>query len=105
MHEFRLLGLFAVIPTAVLLTISFFVLFALRKIETEGLKAFGYIIATLLWIGAALVLSVGLYAVASGRQPMCPMMYKMMEGKKHYMMKDKAPAMMPAEMEKEMIKR
>jgi len=76
---FRIAGLFAVIPAAVLLTISFFVLFAMRKIETQGLKAFGYVVAALLWLAAALVFSAGAYTLSTGKPPMiCPMMQQMM---------------------------
>ena len=78
---FRLIGLFAIIPTAVLLTISFFVLFAIRKIESLGLKAFGYVVAALLWVAALLVLSAGIYTLSTGRHPMGCMMHEMMKGK------------------------
>ena len=73
----RLLGVFAVIPCSVLLTISFFVLFALRKVEQKELKLFGFAVAVMLWISAGLVLSSGLYHVITGRslmRPPCPMM-------------------------------
>lgn len=97
MITFRLIGLLAIIPTAVLLTISFFVLFTLCKIETEGLKAFGYVVATLLWIAAALVLSVGIYTVYTGHHPMKCMMQEMMQGKMHEMMGAQMPKMMPGQ--------
>ena len=91
----RVIGLFAIIPTAVLLTISFFVLFTLRKIETEGLKAFGYCLAVLLWIAAALVLSVGIYTVSTGRHPMKCMMQEMRKAHMQEMMKEgQMPPMM-----------
>jgi hypothetical protein len=85
----RSLGLFALIPTTVLLTISFFVLFANSKVEMQGLKSFGRVIAVLLWISAALVFSVGAFVIATGQHPMklmmkggcCPMMMGGMEGK------------------------
>ncbi|MFA4889608.1 MAG: hypothetical protein WC628_08575 [Candidatus Omnitrophota bacterium] len=67
----RLIGLFALIPATVLLTISFFVLFSLRKLEIQGLKAFGYVLAALLWVSAILVFSSGIYTLSTGR---CPMM-------------------------------
>jgi hypothetical protein len=74
MHGFRLLGLFAIIPTTLLMTVSFFVLFAIRKIEEQGLKTFGYVIIGLLWFAAFLVFSLGVYAVSSGRHPIMEMM-------------------------------
>jgi hypothetical protein len=86
MNIFRLVGLFTIIPATLLLTISFFVLFSLRKIETEGLKAFGYVITTLLWVGAALVFSAGVYIISTGRHPMMGMMQQMMQGQMPGMM-------------------
>ena len=74
----RILGMYAIIPTTVLLTVSFFVLVVLRKTE-GGLKTFGYVIAVLLWIAAALVFSTGIYAIATGKQCGMPMMKQMME--------------------------
>ena len=121
MGMFRLLGLFAIIPTTVLLTISFFVLFTLRKIETEGLKAFGYVIVVFLWIAAALVFSAGIYTVATGRHPMKCMMQEgmkthmqemmregqmpaMMQGQKQMMMKGSMPAMKQGQKAESMMK-
>lgn len=90
---FRLMGLFTIIPATLLLTISFFVLFTLRKIETQGLKAFGYCLAVLLWIAAAMIFSVGVYTVYSGRHPMMYMMQEMMKGQMPGMMGGKMPQM------------
>lgn len=97
MVTFRLMGLFALIPAAVLLTISFFVLVVLRKAESEGLKAFGYVVATLLWIAAVLVISTGIYTVYTGRYPMKCMIQEMMQGKMHGMMGTYTPKMMPGQ--------
>lgn len=95
----RLMGLFAVIPATILLTISFFVLVVLRKIESGSLKAFGVLVTALLWIAALFIISTGAYTLVTGR-PVCPMM-KMMQGKMHgqkqMMMQGKMPAMMPAQ--------
>ncbi len=92
--SFRLIGLFAIIPAALLLTVSFFVLFALRKIEAQGLKAFGYVIAALLWFGVILVISLGIYAMSTGRHPMCPMMQHMMKKQMQGMTEGQMPSMM-----------
>lgn len=74
----RLMGVYAIIPTALLLAVSFFVLFAIRKIEVYGLRVFGYIVAAILWIAALLVFSAGAYTVYTGRHAMpCPMMEMM----------------------------
>lgn len=94
MGMFRLLGLFAIIPTTVLLTVSFFVLFALRKTEAGGLKAFGYVIVALLWVGVLLALSLGLYTVSTGRYPIICPMHEMMKGHMHEMMEGQMPSMM-----------
>ncbi len=64
---FRVFGLLALVPTTILLTISFFVLFAQKKLESNGLKTFGLIVAVLLWIAAGLVFSTGLLTLATGR--------------------------------------
>jgi hypothetical protein len=72
----RLIGTFAILPASILLTISFFVLVVLRKTEGSGLKAFGYVVAALLWASTLLVFSMGIYVLSTGRHPMM----KMMEG-------------------------
>ena len=69
----KFLGILAIIPTTVLLTISFFVMVVLRKIEEGALKSFGRIIAALLCIAAILVYAIGLYTVAAGY---CPVLGK-----------------------------
>jgi len=81
MGLFRFAWLLAIVPTSVLLTISFFVLFTLRKAEQNSLKIFGYVVIVLLWISAALILGGAIYAVVTGRQPIIPMMPDMMRGK------------------------
>ncbi len=87
---FRLAGAFTVIPTAMILTVSFFVLFALRKLETGALKVFGFVVVALLWISAGIIFSSGIYTLATGNlSKICPMKQMMM----HKMMKDKMPAM------------
>lgn len=92
---FRLLGLLAIIPATLLLTTSFFVLFVMRKIETGGLKVFGYVIVALLWIASLLVFSAGVYTVSTGRHPMMYMMQEMMKSPMHgMMMGGKMPQMM-----------
>jgi len=74
MNIIRLVGLLAIIPVALLLTVSFFVLFALGKIQEKRLKTFGYVIVALLWVGALLVTSLGAYTVYTGRHPMMEIM-------------------------------
>jgi len=72
----RTFGLFAIVPISMFLTVSFFVLYAVTKTEMQSLKSFGRVIAVLLWISAALVLSVGIYTISTGHHPMMQMMGK-----------------------------
>ena len=65
----RFLGLFALIPATVLLTISFFVLVVARKIESHALKVFGYVVAAFLWLGVTLIVTAGMLVIATGRSP------------------------------------
>jgi len=99
----RLIGVYAIIPTALLLAVSFFVLFAIRKIEAYGLRVFGYVVAAILWIAALLVFSAGAYAVYTGRHTIsCPMMEMMqkkmygpkMGGQMPEMMRERTPGPM-----------
>jgi len=53
-------SLIAIVPISVLLTISFFVLFTLRRVEEKGLKAFGYVVTGFLWL-AALIIFLGAF--------------------------------------------
>ena len=69
----------AVVPTTMLLTVSFFVLALIRKIEAQGLKAFGYVVAALLWVSALVIFSTGIYAISTGRPHLAGL--KMMMGK------------------------
>jgi hypothetical protein len=52
------------IPTAILLAISFFVLVTVAKVEAKGLKIFGWVICVFLWLVAALILSTAFTAIA-----------------------------------------
>jgi hypothetical protein len=92
----RMMGFLALIPTAVLLTASFFVLFAAEKVAARGLKMFGKAVAALLIIIAALVFSKGVYTVVTGECPMmkmaqemCPMMGAKEKGMRRPEMSDK----------------
>lgn len=97
---FRVMGLFALIPATLLLAVSFFVLLSLRKVEQEGFRLFGYSIAVLLWLGAALIFSAGAYTVSTGRHPMLGMMQEMAKCKMQGMMS--MPGLMKAERQKMM---
>ena len=56
-HAFAVLAL---VPVAMLLTVSYFVLFARQKTEDASLKTFGLAVAIVLWVAAAIVLGVGI---------------------------------------------
>lgn len=102
----RLIGLFAIIPATILLTISFFVLVVIQRIEKPGLKAFGYVVASLLWLGVLIVGCAGIYTLATGRPPMMCMMKGKMRGMMGHemmgpgMMGEKEGMMKPGSMEK-----
>ena len=57
---------FSLVYAVVLLAVSFFILLAARKSDSQNIKTFGYVIAVLLWVAAALVLGKGI----SARHPM-----------------------------------
>jgi len=61
----KLMGLIALVPASVLLTLSFFVLFTISKTGKGKLKAFGYAVVAVLWLVAALIFSKGLSIVFS----------------------------------------
>jgi len=83
-------GVFSIIPTTLILTVSFFVLMAVRKAETQRLKVFGYVIAALLWACAALVLAMGIYTLVQGGCPFMKYMNKCsMRGQMHHMMNER----------------
>ena len=70
----RILGFIVFIPASMLLTASFFVLFAIEKVKENGLKAFGKVVAAILIIVSVLIFAKGIYTIATGK---CPMMQEM----------------------------
>lgn len=84
-------GFLALIPATMLLTISFFVLFALQRVVSHKLKLFGALVAVLLWTSALLVFSAGVSNIINGRPPFKCSMMESMKGKQCAMSnKDKA---------------
>ena len=75
----KLAQLMAIVPIAILLTISFFVLFTLQKIEEKGLKAFGYVVVGFLWLAASVVFLGAVYKTAQGAVSMREMMQPRMK--------------------------
>ncbi|MFA5275615.1 MAG: hypothetical protein WC417_01820 [Candidatus Omnitrophota bacterium] len=79
----------ALVPVTIFLTASFFVLFAARKADTQGLKSFGYLVTGLLWLCAALVFFTSIYGSLVRRNDMMSMRRGMMIQEKQ------TPAPMP----------
>ena len=66
----RFVGIFALFPITMTLTISFFVLFTREKAAGSGLKSFATVVAVLLWLCALLALIAGI-RIMSGHVPCC----------------------------------
>src|SRR3989338_6842053 len=63
------MGLMALIPTAGLLRVCFFLLFAVEKVHGKNLKTFGKAVAAILIIVASLIFSKGDYTLVRGERP------------------------------------
>ncbi|HNW39173.1 MAG TPA: hypothetical protein PL125_00945 [Candidatus Omnitrophota bacterium] len=87
----RFSHLMAIVPISVLLTASFFVLFALRKIEEKGLRIFGCVVTSLLWLATIVVFSGAVYK-ASQDDSAKYMMHNMTQNR---MPMDRMSQMMP----------
>lgn len=74
---FRILGLLMIAPAAVLLTLSFFVMFTIRKVELNSLKAYGRVVSAVLCLAATIVLLIAIYILITGKNPLMPVMYPM----------------------------
>lgn len=61
----RLMGFIMLIPTSMLLAVSFFVLFAEQKVH-GGLKTYAKVVAAFLIAAALVVFSAGVYTVSTG---------------------------------------
>lgn len=72
MNIFRLIGVYFIIPTTILLTISLFVLTTIKKINSKGVKGFGYFVTVLLWLSASFCFFIGVYTVVTGKHPLTP---------------------------------
>ena len=77
MGFFKLAGFLSMVPATMMVTVSFFVLFAVSKAEQKQLKAFGWVVAGLLWLCAFVVLTGGMYMSSMGGKFMgkCQMMH------------------------------
>ena len=74
---FRVIGSLFIVPTTVLLTLSFFVLVVNQKQE-KILRIFGWVVAALLWLSAFMVFSAGNYMGSHGYHKMMGMRRSMM---------------------------
>ena len=63
MHE-RMFGMLFIVPATILLTLSFFILYVLRKIAVSPLKVFGYAVVGLLWISSLCTFTGGVVTAA-----------------------------------------
>ncbi|NTV29624.1 MAG: hypothetical protein HGA80_06045 [Candidatus Omnitrophica bacterium] len=59
------------VHAAMILAVSFFVLFANSRVESKRLRAFGYVVAVILWLAA--LLTIGGIGRSAFRQGQCPM--------------------------------
>ncbi|MDO8488937.1 MAG: hypothetical protein Q7S42_02345 [Candidatus Omnitrophota bacterium] len=66
MFMVRFSHLLAIVPISILLTVSFFVLLALRKVDEKVIKTFGYVVVSFLWLSALVVFSGAIYNMAKG---------------------------------------
>ena len=82
----KCVGMLCIVPAALLLVVSFFVLVVAGKVKEQVLKSFGNIVAMLLWVAAALVFLTGIYITATGNCPVLRMMEKSGKGGKYYKM-------------------
>ena len=69
---------FSFVHAVAILTASFFVLVVVQKLEAQWLKIFGYVVAVLLWLSAAIVFGGCFSQLSFGDRPgfngPCPMM-------------------------------
>lgn len=57
------IGKFVLIPVAMLLVVSFFVLVGAEKAQGKRLRFFGYAVAMLLWLSVASILIAGIVQI------------------------------------------
>ena len=78
MYMSKCCPLMPIVSISLCLTVSFFVLFALRKVAEKWLKVFGYLAVSLLLLTALIVLSGAVFKMANGLGGMkCNMMQRM----------------------------
>ncbi len=89
------------VPVVVLVAISYFVLLVNRRVETQAIKAFGYVTVILLWVIAAIMAGTGISLLTSGSADIYPVSSSM----RRQMWKSgrtEMPPMMPPMMQQRM---
>ena len=99
----RIAPIIVVVPISLLLALSFFVLLSIRKAETKGLKAFGYVVAGILWLGVLVIFLGGVYKIAKGGYQEKYMMHKKMMMQNMPMMQKEKAANIPAAKENQAL--
>ncbi len=75
----RLSPIMAVVPISFLLTLSFFVLLSLEKVQTKKLKNFGFLVVTIIWLAVLIIISGSARRLVKGvNQKKCMMRKEMM---------------------------
>ncbi|UCD15582.1 MAG: hypothetical protein JSV34_00590 [Candidatus Omnitrophota bacterium] len=67
-----------------LLTVSFFLLFAVSNTKSNNLRKFGRVLAVALWIVAAYLIIIGTYSSLTGEDYLYKYKSKFYKGKKYY---------------------
>lgn len=95
MFMFKCCALMVLLPVSIFLTLSFFVLLVLRKIEEKWLKAFGYLIVSFLILSTLIVFSGVICGMIKGKRGMgCMLNQKMkMSAMSGMMQKNGMPCM------------
>jgi FtsH-binding integral membrane protein len=62
---------FPIVKALCMLTVSFFILFAVSKTESKGLQQFGRIIAVTFWVMAIALVILSFYASLTGQSHLC----------------------------------
>lgn len=80
MFMLKCCSLMVLLPVSIFLTLSFFVLLVLRKVEEKWLKAFGYFIVSFLILSTLIVFSGVAYSMIKGARGGCMLRQKMKMG-------------------------
>ena len=93
MSVMKLFGAFAIIPASLLVALSFFVLVVGQKMAVKKVKTLGYIAAVMLWMGAFVFLTAGVYTMVTGKHPLLSMAGQVMKMHRQMMISMPCPMM------------